>query len=132
MQKEIVFEIGGEGGSITILREGTRFIYEHNEFDPMEEEPPVNIIKEYPSFEKAFERIHQTYPWHMLYLQTVHANFRSFICHRLIEKLNSKSVSPQQFEYNQNRIEKKLNIELHYTGNEQDKSITWSFIENVS
>jgi len=68
---EVVFSIGGEGGSICIscqkIAETVRFIYHHNEFDPIADETLIDEQQSYPSFEQAFQRIHERYDWYRLY-----------------------------------------------------------------
>jgi hypothetical protein len=73
MQTETVFRIGGEGGGIKItrLKYGSEeiFLYNHNEFDPTDEGLDINKTDHYNSFEEAFEKIHQRYPWYSLYVR---------------------------------------------------------------
>jgi len=105
MNSERVFEIGGEGGSPRISRietePGLRFIYHHNEFDPTEEGMDVNFEKLFYNFETAFKTIHDRYPWNMLFLLSVHDDYKSFIA-------------------------EKLNINLSYDKNKLSWCLNWS------
>lgn len=131
-QNEVVFEILGEGGGLTIWREksksGEKFIYHHNEFDPTNEGLDVNIKGEYSNFEQPFQMINNKYPWYILYIETVHDDFRNYIIERLIEKINEKSVAPDYLVYNQDILEEKLNIKLNHTGSQQTKDLIWSYV----
>lgn len=131
-QNEIVFEIGGEGGGITISRQknesGVKYIYHHNEFDPTGEGLDVNINDEYDTFHQAFQLINNKYPWYMLYIETVHEDFRNYITKKLVEKLNKKSVSPDYLEDNKNHLEEVFQIKLNHIGSQQSTNLIWSYV----
>ena len=101
MKEETVFEIGGEGGGICIKREKSqseeRFIYHHNEFDLTDEGLNVKIKDEYKNFKVPFQVIIDKYPWHAIYVETVHKDFREYIIERLIEKLNKNWIEQELF-----------------------------------
>ena len=117
MKTEKLFEILGEGGGIMISRKldesEKRFIYHHNEFDPTDEGLDVNKVDEYPTFEDAFEFINR-YPWHMLYINKVHNDFRDYIIDKLINKLNTEEIQPEFYDYHKNEVEQIFKIELRH------------------
>ena len=105
MQIEKVFEFGGEGGSICIYRQINNsqeiFIYHHSEFDPTDEGLEISKNREYKTFNEPFQLIHDRYPWYLMYLEQVHDDFKDHVIARLIEKLNQKSIKPNQLQYSQ-------------------------------
>ncbi|MDX9696716.1 MAG: hypothetical protein RBT49_13080 [Bacteroidales bacterium] len=131
MKTEIVFEIGGEGGGICIKREKSqseeRFIYHQNEFDPTDEGLDVKIKDEYINFEVPFQLINNKYPWHALYAETVHKDFREYIIEKLIEKLNNSWIEQKHFHSAKERWEKILKGELNCKMNSQNVPY-WSFV----
>ena len=131
MTTETIFKIGGEGGSISINRQkdesGEKFIYHHTEFDPTDEGLDVNKNDEYDNFEQPFQLINKRYHWHMLYIQTVHDDFRSYIIGQLIERLNKGPVSLNEYEYYRRKLEDSLKIKLHYSINQQTGKLSWSY-----
>jgi hypothetical protein len=126
MRSERVFVIGGEGGSISISRvyseKGVCFVYHQNEFDPVEDGPGISINEENSNFESPFHRIDEKYPWHCLYLLTVHDDYKEFVAGKLKEKLNSKRVFPNAF-FNQKQFEEILCVKFSYN----EKTLTWDF-----
>ena len=131
MITETVFEILGEGGGIDIKRQktkaGEKFLYNHNEYDFSEEGLDVYKKNEYESFEKAFQLIHDKYTWHMLYIETVHDDYRAYIVEKLIEKLNEESMSHDAISNSKDKLEEILKIKLKFTKN--NAKSTWSYIE---
>jgi hypothetical protein len=127
-----VFEILGEGGGIRIsrLQTGTSeiFLYNHSEFDPIDEGLAVNNKDVFPSFEAAFQLINNKYPWYRLHIETLHDDYRKHVIDILIEKLNDKAISPDDLSYAQNRLEKALHIRLECTNHPE--SPNWSFTES--
>lgn len=121
MIPEKLFEIGGEGGSIRISRVTTagktKFIYHHNEFDPADEGSDVNIKDIFDDFETAFQRIHDRYPWHCLYLLMVHDDYKNFVAEKLVEKLNREAAYTEYFQ--KERFEELLGIKFIYSQKEQ-------------
>ena len=81
---ETVFEVLAEGGSISIQRQrrqnGDTFIFHFNEYDPVED-IVVTKADEYESFEEAFDRINDRYPWYKLHLDVVYPEYCSFVAH---------------------------------------------------
>jgi len=128
---EKVFEILGEGSGICITRQvdksSTKFIYHHNEFDPTNEGLDLNKKDEYDYFEQPFQLINDRYPWYLMYLETVHDDYRNYIIERLIEKLNHKSVLLDNFEYHKEDLENSLGIKLNYSANPRTNKLTWSY-----
>ncbi|HEY3372249.1 MAG TPA: hypothetical protein VGK10_15445 [Prolixibacteraceae bacterium] len=90
---EYVFRILGEGGGIGISRMTIngqqRFLTAHHEFDPSDEGLEVNKEIGYSSFEEAFTYVSK-YPWHLLYMERVHEDYRIFVLDRLMEVLNGE------------------------------------------
>lgn len=116
MTTEKVFELLGEGGIIRITRQRDqakdRFLYAHNEFDPFDDKLVIDEKCIYDSFAEPFQLINDRYPWYMLYIETVHDDFREFIVERLIEKLNDDSIEPNRLEYNKGQLEECLGIQM--------------------
>ncbi len=130
MNKEILFEIGGEGGSISISRKTdgniVKYIYHHNEFDPIDDETLINVETEFDSFEEPFQIINLQYSWYNLYIQVVHEDYRDYIIQNLIGKLNKKNIRMDDLYWSISRLEETLKIKLTYNINER----FWSFQEN--
>ncbi|MEI8087626.1 MAG: hypothetical protein WCG93_15560 [Paludibacter sp.] len=105
-EKEIVFEIGGEGGSIAIYCErdknGVKFIYNHNEIDFSDEGLSINKSDVYEDFESAFQIINERYSWHFLYLLTVDDAYKDYVANELINKLNQQKVLEDDFQSRSN------------------------------
>ena len=113
MKKEVVFEIGGEGGSIAIYREErkdkTVYIYDHNETDFSESGLDVAYTNEFNSFEEAFDKLDRQYPWHILYLEKIDEPYIRLVIDKLLIKLNSPdNVFKNEF-YSQHQFERQLN-----------------------
>lgn len=115
--KEIVFVVGGEGGSLEISREldknGYKFFYNQCEFDPTDDGLGVNINKGYESFEEPFQIINTSFPWYKLYVELVHIDYREYVINELIKILNKKDLTPEDI-YSNGQLEKVLNIKLEY------------------
>jgi len=115
--KEIVFEIGGEGGSIAIYcerdKKGNKFIYNHNEIDFSDEGLSINKSDEYKDFETAFQTINNRYPWHFLYLLTVNDAYKDYVANELINKLNQQKVLSGDFQ-SRTDFEEKLGVEFEF------------------
>lgn len=128
---EQVFKISGEGGGISISRHkdesGEKFVYEHNEFDPLEEGLDVHKVVDYNSFEEAFQPITK-YFWFMMHIRTVHEDYKNYIIAQLIEALNKKPISPDKLNFNRRQLEKVLKIELKCRLNEKNE-LNWSFTQ---
>jgi hypothetical protein len=118
VQKETIFEIGGEGGGISIYRLrsklGEKYIYHHSEFDPTDEGPGVNFKDQYTSFEQPFQLIINRYSWYRLHMMTVHEDIRNYVIEELIKDLNSKFVIPEELRFSKDNLEASLKIRLIY------------------
>lgn len=118
---QTVFEVLAEGGSISIQRKrghnGDHFIYHHNEYDPVED---IVITKadEYDSFEEAFNRINDRYPWYKLHLNVVDPEYCSFVSQVLVDKLNSGEVNLDELRYRISQLEKVLHISFNSLTNQ--------------
>lgn len=130
---ERVFEIGAEGGGICITRriteEGERFYYRHREFDPTDEGFEVIIDKEYDSFEEPFQLINDKYSWYLLFILTVHDDFKNYVTERLIERLNKDFVTPDTLRSTKYDWEDALEIKLIYDST-PESNFHWRF-ENI-
>ncbi len=129
MKTDKVFEILGEGGGICISRQqnkqGERFIYHHNEFDPTDESQGINENENYHNFEQAFILINNRYAWYRLHLELVHDDYKSYIVKHLIKRLNGELVTPSDMEYTKERLEKVLKIRLIYEGKHGSENKIW-------
>lgn len=128
--QEIVFQILAEGGEITISRKkdksNVKFVYHHNEFDPTHEGLDVSLNDEYQTFEQPFQLINKKYPWYMLHIETVHQDFRKYISEKLVEKLNKKSIHPDDLEFCKDQLEEILEVKLNFSGSQQANNSVWS------
>lgn len=117
-QEEIVFEILAEGGGIRIERirnkNGEKFIYHHNEFDPTDEGLDVNEKGEYDNFITPFQLINKQYSWYLLALTKVNEEFREYVLTELIKKLQQHGVTPDEIRYSQNQLEETLNVKIEF------------------
>lgn len=120
IEKEIIFAIGGEGGSIAIYCErdenGIKFIYNHNEIDFSDEGLSINKSDEYEDFETAFQIINNRYSWHFLCLLTVNDDYKEYVANELIDKLNQQKVLSDDFQ-SRSDFEKVLRVELEFDYN---------------
>jgi hypothetical protein len=102
---ETVFEVGAEGGNLTIYRQKDgstdEFFLYHNEYDPLADDDAtlVNVKKDYETFDQAFQYI-ERFPWYGLYIVYVHEDFRDFIIERLNEWIIKKSITSDPSNYN--------------------------------
>lgn len=113
--QEKVFEIGLEGGGVSIFRErgrfGEKFVYCHNEMDMTDEGLDVNEKKEFDDFEDTFKLIDESYPsWFSWYFLFVHEEYRGFVARRLVDKLNKFGHGPNDVS----NLEDVLNIKLEF------------------
>jgi hypothetical protein len=124
MKTEKVFSIGGEGGSITILRqfneEGVTFLYHHSEFDPTDEGLDVSVRDVYTTFEEPFQLINKGYRWYELYIMTIHDDYKPYIIECLLRKLNERGVSLEDLDHCKYSLEKMLGIELKWSDNKEN------------
>lgn len=107
VKPETVFEVGAEGGSLTIFRQRNglieKFTLNHNECYPTDEVPCIGIKKEYETFNQAFQYI-EKFPWYCLYIMVVHPDFREFIIERLNEMLIKKSITTDPSNYDSSEV----------------------------
>lgn len=128
---DVVFSLGGEGGSINISRQMSgdtvRFIYHHNEFDPIADETLIDEQQSYTSFEQVFQLIQERYRWYRQYLMTVHEDYRSFVADKLVERLNADGATEDILRRNHQHLEVVLGVKLNYTYNEQTNQARWDW-----
>ena len=124
MKQERIFEIGGEGGSITIYREkrktGNVFIYNHNETDFSKEGLDISKRNEFLLFEDALKLITTNYPIHALYIDAAHPDFKQEIINGIVNHLNEfkgKLVNVSDF-YSKEQFEKLLGVSFTLTKKE--------------
>lgn len=133
MIKEKVFEVGSEGGGLTIWRTKEngeyRFLYNHNEFDPTDSGLDINKKKEYKSFRRAFKLIHNRYEWHNLYLEHIDEKYKNYVLKKLLEKLNTSDFNYWD-DFQKSRIEKKFRGKF-YHDNGTDLKQRWFFIPGL-
>lgn len=117
-QFEIVFEIGGEGGSISIYRNKEdlekKFLYHHNEFDPTDEGLDVSIEDLYDSFEEPFQKINKKYSWFRFGGITIHEDYKDYVFTELILDLQMKGLSEDQLGHSKWRLEHLFNRKLEW------------------
>lgn len=131
MITEKVFEILGEGGGISIIRQKNKsiekFLYIHDEVVSAEEGFDINEKEVYQNFEEPFLLINNKYPWYMLHIKILHNNYREFVIKKLLEKLNEKHFKPDYLRRSKNQLEKGLGIKLDYTLDNNE--IIWTYTE---
>ena len=114
-KSEIVFEIGGEGGSISIIRKQIKskfeFIYKHNEYDFLDEDLSINTETQFENFELAFHTINNKYRIYFLHLSRVHNDYKDYVSDELVNKLNDHDLKLEDFQ-NQDNFEHKLNVKF--------------------
>jgi len=124
-KSEVVFEVMGEGGSLTIsriFRNGIPvFITKHQEMDFSDEGLGISKELGYSSFEEAFPYIDK-YPWHKLHVKIVNPDYKGFVLKKLIEKLNEEHISLKSIRRIINRLERILNVKIF-----QDQEGKWSY-----
>lgn len=73
MEPEIVFRMAGEGNGICIFKiqkeNNVKFLYSHNEFDPIADVRLVSKTKEYDNFDEPFYIILEKYEWFFFILK---------------------------------------------------------------
>ena len=116
-KSEIVFEIGGEGGSISIIRKQIKskfeFIYKHNEYDFLDEDLSINTESQFENFELAFQTINNKYRIYFLHLSRVHNDYKDYVSDELVNKLNDHDLKLEDFQ-NQDNFEHKLNVKFEF------------------
>lgn len=113
-EKELVFEVGAEGGSIEIYRANDkihgRFTYmlKVNEYDFAEDVAVHHGSYVSDNFYTIHFIMEEKYPWYHLYPVFVHEDFREDIADFLIEKLNKKVISYENFNIHKKDWERVL------------------------
>lgn len=97
MEREIVFEVLAEGGSIRIERAenpeiGFDYFLKTHEADVLDNELTVNQSRVFESFYEAFDEIHQKYAWYNLHLNYIDEDFREYAIGELVKVLNQKQI----------------------------------------
>jgi hypothetical protein len=114
-KSEIVFEIGGEGGSISIIRKQIKskfeFIYKHNEYDFLDEDLYINSESQFENFELAFQTINNKYKIYFLYLLGIHNDYKDYVSDEFVNKLNANNMKCEDFK-NKDDFEQKLNVKF--------------------
>jgi len=114
--KKIMFDIGAEGGGITIEKvykdNKPIYIYKHNEFDPTDEGLDIYNKYEFDTFEEAFQRLNNKYDWFYLHLEHINNEVKDYVWSELIKKLNEKAVSNKELYHKINDIQKVFGKEL--------------------
>jgi hypothetical protein len=117
-EEEIVFEILGEGGSLTIVRRLNNNVetyhYNHSENDRANNDLDISENGIYDNFEKPFKIISKKYPWFLLYPQTIHPDFKILVLDNLITQLNKRRMTPSDFENSRTQLEEILGVKLKY------------------
>lgn len=120
MEKELVFEVLAEGGSLRIESKykggnnGFDYFLDHSEMDVSESGLDVNKSNVFDNFYEAFDIINSKYPWYNLHLSYVDEDFREYIADELVEKLNEKSI----FKLSKKELlEEKLNCDFNIIEN---------------
>lgn len=126
MKKELVFEIGADGGGITIYRieknSKTSYVFNLNEIDFSDEIGDQHQKDVYSTFEEAFNRIKYQYPWHLLYPIVIADKYKKIIADELVNKLNSLPFDLYQKEFYSREYDDLLETnfimdeESHFTG----------------
>ncbi len=131
IKTEKVFEILAEGGGISISLQKnklrSKYIYQHKEYDPTDEELVINVKNEYDNFEIPFQIINKRYPWYMLHIEVLHDDFRNYIIECLVEKLNEAAVSPDYLQQRIHSLENALGIKLKHNNIQQSNKFMWSY-----
>lgn len=113
--KELVFKILSEGGSLKIEREKhnqiEKFLYYHNEYDPIADEILSDFVTEYENFEKAFQTINKKYPWFRLHLDFVHEDYKKYVKLELLRTLQHHQIPLSDLNYHLDNLNDKLDLE---------------------
>ncbi len=115
MEKEIVFEVLAEGGSIKIeriakVKQGCEYFLVINETDFSESGLDVYSTKVYDNFYDTFDALNEKYFWHDLHISYAEEDFKEHIAEVLINKLNKLGIT----QLNQKQLlEEKLNCKFN-------------------
>ena len=83
MEREIVFEVLAEGGSISIERAenpeiGFDYFLKTQEAEIFEDETSVNQTNVFDNFYEPFDEINQKYAWYKLHLNYIDEDFSEY------------------------------------------------------
>lgn len=115
MEKELVFEVLAEGGSLRIERQykggnnGFDYFLNQNEMDASESGLDVNKTSVFDNFYEPFDIINEKYPWYNLNLSFVDEDFRGYVADELVKKLNRKGIDQLPKKH---LLEEKLDCEF--------------------
>ena len=115
MEREIVFEVLREGGSISIERAenpeiGFDYFLKTQEAEIFEDETPVNQTNVFDNFYEPFDKINQKYAWYNLHLNYIDEDFSEYATEELVKVLNQKQIETLK---NQELLEEKLHCFLN-------------------
>ena len=115
MEREIVFEILAEGGSISIERAenpeiGFDYFLKTQEAEIFEDETPINQTNVFDNFYEPFDKINQKYAWYKLHLNYIDEDFSEYATEELVKVLNQKQIETLK---NQELLEEKLHCFLN-------------------
>ena len=101
MEREIVFEILAEGGSISIERAenpeiGFDYFLKTQEAEIFEDETPINQTNVFDNFYEPFDKINQKYAWYNLHLNYIDEDFS--------EEFNPNWIGYQINDFNKKRV----------------------------
>ena len=110
MEREIVFEVLREGGSISIERAenpeiGFDYFLKTQEAEIFEDETPINQTNVFDNFYEPFDKINQKYAWYNLHLNYIDEDFSEYATEELVKVLNQKQIETLK---NQELLEEKL------------------------
>ena len=110
MEREIVFEVLAEGGSISIERAenpeiGFDYFLKTQEAEIIDDETPVNQTNVFDNFYEPFGKINQKYAWYNLHLNYIDEDFSEYATEELVKVLNQKQIETLK---NQELLEEKL------------------------
>lgn len=118
MEKECVFEVLAEGGSLKIERkykgenQGFDYFLNRIEMDVSESGIDVNESNVFNNFYEPFDIINSKYPWYNRHLSFVEEDFREYVADELVKKLNEKTVFKLR---KKELLEEKLECEFKIT-----------------
>lgn len=134
MTKVKVFEVGTEGGGLTIWRTEENgehlFLYNHNEFDPTDSGLDINKTDTFKSFRRAFKFIHNRYEWHNHHLLHIHEEYKNYVIKKLLEKLNASDFNYWN-KSQKSQIEEKFHGKFLCDNKDTDLKQRWIFIPGL-
>lgn len=113
MKNELLFEIGTEGGDISIYRDKKEneivYSYHQNETDFSEEMGDISTRLEFSSFLEAFNKINR-FPWYCFSLSSIHPEFKDVVINELLLVLNALDEKEIHNFSSKDSFEKVLNV----------------------